>query len=286
MNCSNTYFQSLVAAILLVITMTAQATEIGAGRIYLGPSSVESSIYGISIQIPKGFRGALMGEIFVIESVQNPQGSIYITAMPASLADVQQTMASGFSLGQGIYLAPLSQPLIKGNEVSGNFRVQGADSASQAFVVAKVTASGNAIAFIGVYKSQVTNNFKTIVKTIADSTRASKPKSSGFWGQALAGRKLIYLYNGRGANYQERKEIVLCANGSFYQSGSSSGSSGSAISLGRSSADGRWLANGSQTSGTLYLQFSNGEESEYELNLQGESLYMNGSKYFYESTNC
>lgn len=267
-------------------TFSVYAVEIEEGRLYNGPVKVESSLYGLSINIPSGYRGALAGESFVIEPAQNPQGSIYVIAMPMSLAEVQQTMASGFPLGSGVYLVPTSQPHTAGQTVSASYNAQGAGQGNKAYVVTQVTGNGNGIAFIAVYKRDAAKQFKSVLGKISGSTRASQPRSSGFWGQALSGRKLIYMYNGWGTNYSERKEIVLCGNGSFYQSGSSSSASGSAMSLGRSNADGHWIASGSQSGGVLRLQFNNGNEAEYKLSMKGESLYLNGTKYFYESGGC
>lgn len=282
LNIIKTFFVVYTLSLSTIVT----ATEIEAGKLYKGPTRVSSSIFGLSINIPKAYQGALMGEAFVIEPVKNPQGSIYILAMPMSLQEAQQTMASGFPLGQNIYLSPVSRPRIHGKKITANYRVQGGDRNTKAYVITELTSNGNGIAFIALYKSQAANQFKKIVNKISNSTQSSKPKSSGFWGKALSGRKLIYMYNGRGTSYQERKEMVLCSNGQFYQSNNSSGSSGDAISIGRSGADGRWIANGNRSSGMLYLQFSNGNVAEYELRLNGESLFLNGTKYFYKSAGC
>lgn len=125
---------------------------------------------------------------------------------------------------------------------------------------------------------------------IAASIRFARPQVSPAAGQArarLSGKHLIYLYTASG--YSERKEIILCASGTFYQSTNQSGLSsggGSVASLaGSGAASGQWTI--SPDGGRLIMRFQNGGTSEYQISARESSgeIGLNGQRFFIKDQN-
>lgn len=123
---------------------------------------------------------------------------------------------------------------------------------------------------------------------IANSVEFFRPKISVVAGKVrslLAGKKLLYLYTGNG--YSERKDIVLCSNGVFYQSldmgGFSAGNVDGPSFAATGGKRGRWSvsADGSK----LVMVFDASGTIQYALSARQASneIGMNGQRWFVQS---
>jgi len=105
--------------------------------------------------------------------------------------------------------------------------------------------------------------------------------------QGLTGKQLTYLYTGSG--YSERKDIVLCSNGTFYQStgmgGFSPGNSDGGSFAARGGHAGSWSI--APNGGSLLLRFNSGGTTSYTLSARQASneVGLNGQRFFIQSQN-
>ena len=103
----------------------------------------------------------------------------------------------------------------------------------------------------------------------------------------LGGEKLLYMYTGNG--YSERKDIVLCSSGTFYQTTGMGGFTTNNVDGPSFAATGgkrgTWAI--SPTGSKLMMSFQNGGIVEYTLSARraGNEIGMNGQRYFVQEQN-
>jgi hypothetical protein len=125
---------------------------------------------------------------------------------------------------------------------------------------------------------------------IANTIEFFQPKVSAVAEKVrslLAGKKLLYLYTGNG--YSERKDVVLCSKGVFYQSldmgGFSSGNVDGPSFAATGGKRGRWSisADGSK----LVMAFDTAGTAQYTLSARQASneIGLNGQRWFVQSQN-
>jgi hypothetical protein len=126
---------------------------------------------------------------------------------------------------------------------------------------------------------------------IAQTVRFFKPQESDVatqWQKALSGKHLLYLYTASG--YTERKDIYLCASGTFYQGSDAGGfnpnDSGDGSFGARSSKSGTWKV-AARGGLKLILQFQNGATAEYAITRRqaGNEVGLNGQRFFVQAHN-
>ncbi|MFN8608137.1 MAG: hypothetical protein U0931_11440 [Vulcanimicrobiota bacterium] len=112
---------------------------------------------------------------------------------------------------------------------------------------------------------------------MAHNLQFSQPKPDQLWSSALAGKHLVYLYNGNG--YSERKDLYLAGNGQFAQRNDASSASINGSGWLAGGGDGRWQV---LSGGLLVLQFNNGQTGSYSLSPgdAGNEVLLNGKRYF------
>lgn len=143
-------------------------------------------------------------------------------------------------------------------------------------------------------KHSYTNEYTTLLKSVANSVQFSKPQTSGIaeqWKQKIRGKRLDYYYTGNGL--ADHYIIHVCSNGSFVYKNDNSYSSNNAYSdfsyAGAGKDAGTWqvLPRGAQA--VLVLRFSDGRVWEYPLSpgKASNEILLNGKRYFVQAgTQC
>lgn len=125
---------------------------------------------------------------------------------------------------------------------------------------------------------------------IANSVKFEAPKQSDVAAKVkslLSGKLLTYLYTGNG--YSERKDILLCTSGTFYQStdmgGFSTGDVDGPSFAALGAKSGTWSI--SSDGGRLVLRFQNAGITEYKLSARQASneIGMNNQRFFVQAQN-
>lgn len=152
------------------------------------------------------------------------------------------------------------------------------------------TNPGGAVV-IAFSESANADNALQTAAAITESLTFTKPKTSPISGQVrnlLAGKHLLYLYTASG--YSERKDIILCGSGTFYQSLNMGGFSPNDVNGGsfgaRGGKSGTWSI--SPTGQKLVLRFASGGVAEFQLSARQASneIGMNGQRWFVQTQNA
>jgi len=98
------------------------------------------------------------------------------------------------------------------------------------------------------------------------------------WEPFLRGLYLARYYTRTG--YTESTELWLCSNGVFYYNSQGGGFGGGASGAAQSTGGGQWSATGAGKTGTLLLQWSNGERSSLALEYDYENnrVFVDGDR--------
>jgi len=238
---------------------------------------------GYSFAAVKGWTNTASGDGFVIV---NPAKTIVIAVKGHSYKDFASFAADANLERDGLELVGKPQEVRGGQIFRTVKRSPQGTAVIDTAVVFKSSGGGVVVAAITDEANAVTG-FNTAV-AIANSIEFFQPKVSATAEKVrsvLAGKRLLYLYTGNG--YSERKDVVLCSNGVFYQSldmggfsaGNVDGPSFAAIGGKR----GRWSvsADGSK----LLMAFDTVGTVQYTLSARQASneIGMNGQRWFVQS---
>ena len=240
---------------------------------------------GYSFAAVNGWTNTNSGDGFALV---NPAKTIVIAVKAHTYKDFASFAAEANLESDGLEL--IGQPQrVKGGQI---FRAVKRSGQGMAVIDTAVVFSGNGGGVVVVSITDQTNSvtgFNTAT-AIANSILFFQPKVSAASEKVralLAGKRLIYLYTGSG--YSERKDIILCSNGSFYQSTDMGGFStndvdGPSFSA-RGGKRGRWSM--SSTGGKLVLSFEGANAVEYTLSARqaGNEIGMNGKRWFVQTQN-
>jgi hypothetical protein len=169
---------------------------------------------GYSFTMVNGWTNTSSGEGFALV---NPAKTIVIAVKAHTYKDFASFAAEANLDRDGLELIGKPQQ-VKSGQI---FRTVKRSGQGTAVIDTAVVFSGNGSGVVVVSITDQANEvtgFNT-VSAIANSISFFQPKVSAVAQRVralLAGKRLIYLYSGSG--YSERKDIILCSNGAFYQS--------------------------------------------------------------------
>lgn len=249
-----------------------------------GQAKLSSETEGYSFTVPREWQSEASAEGFALA---NSAKTIVIAVKGHSYANFQAFAAEANLERDGLTL--VGEP--KAFEGGNYFRTTKGKLLIDTFVVFSTTTSGGAVV-IAFSESANADAALRSAAEVTESLTFSKPKTSPISGQVrklLSGKHMLYLYTASG--YSERKDIVLCSNGTFYQSLNMGGFSPNDVggpSFGaRGGKTGSWSI--SPTGQKLVLRFASGGTTEYQLSARQASneIGMNGQRWFVKSqTGC
>ena len=238
---------------------------------------------GYSFATVKGWSNAASGDGFAIV---NPAKTIVIAVKAHGYRDFAGFAADANLERDGLEVVGKPQE-IKGGQI---FRTVKRSSKGMAVIDTAVVFSPNGG---GVMVASITDEANAttgfnMAAAIANSIQFFQPKVSATAEKVrsvLAGQRLLYLFTGSG--YSERKDIVLCSNGVFYQStdmgGFTPGNVDGPSFAATGGKRGRWSvsANGSK----LVMEFDTAGTVEYALSARQASneIGMNGQRWFVQA---
>ncbi len=272
-------------AMLLVCHPSTAAAQIEPGRIYSGGEQIGDPSIGLTLTLPMGWRGSLSpdGEAFVLESDVGG-GYMVVVGDETTEAEARQQLAEPLDLGGGVLLTP-SGPVqeVATGHLTADYRVTGTPSEFVGAADVRLTQSGLGVAFILVSPPSAADEHLESMREFAFSLGVTEPAvqaagGNDEWEPFLRGLYMARFYTRTG--YTESTELWLCDNGQFYFNSQAGGFGGGASGAAQGLGDGRWSATGAGKTGTLVLDWSNGERSSWDLEYDYElnRLFVNGER--------
>jgi hypothetical protein len=286
--------KSMVLALVatLVVACTAglvvasdAAAQIEPGRVYSGGEQISEPAAGLRLTIPVGWRGQLLpgGEAFQLQS-DDEASFILVLAEAMTEADARAQMAAPVDMGNGVVLNPVGEvQTIGAGHLSAPYSVSGVPSELMATADLRLTQTGLGVAFVLVTPPASHAAGLEAMRELALSLGVEEAQAQGTgsgdeWEPYLRGRYLARYFTRTG--YTESTEIWLCSDGSFSYDSQGGGFGGGASGAAQATGGGRWSAAGAGRTGTLILQWGNGEQSTWSLEYDYEQdrLYVNGER--------
>ena len=249
------------------------------------PERLGSEAEGYSFAVPKGFTGQASGEGFALV---NASKTVLIAVKSHGYRDFNAFAADANLQRDGLELVGEPQAIKGGHTFRTTKRTD------QGLIVMDTSVifmpAGGGVAVVAV--SDQTNaeaSFKIGIE-LAQSVRFEQPKPSAADDRVrrmLAGKNLVYLFTGNG--YSERKDILLCSSGRFYQSTDMGGFETIDVDgpsfAATGTNNGTWSITGGGT--RLVLRFAGGSVTAYTLIARQASneIGMNGQRFFVKSQN-
>ncbi len=268
--------------------------DVQPGVQYVGETTLSFPDYGISLLLPEGWAAVLPPQSeFLVISGQQYEAFILTGIQEATIPEARQVMSEPMDVGDGVVFRPDGEVLVDGNVLTGDYSVSGARNPLVGHVMTIVDDNGQAGIFIAGTVPDNLERLKSVVAEISASISVSEPRAtsagsssgrSGPWAEELIDRKLSYFYTRTG--YTEERYIWLCSSGRFYYSSQSGGFGGGASGAFASENAGSWGVSGAFNSGALALNYNDGSTATYELTHEGTNLFLDGKRYFRETTNC
>ncbi|MEO5858083.1 MAG: hypothetical protein ABIR33_03950 [Pyrinomonadaceae bacterium] len=247
------------------------------------PQRLTSDGDGYSFAAVKGWTNTASGEGFAIV---NPAKTIVIAVKAHSYKDFTAFVADANLERDGLELVGKPQEVRGGHIFRTVKRSPQGIAVVDTAVVFSADSRGVVVVSIADEANAVTG-FNTAA-AIANSIEFFQPKVSAVAEKVrslLAGKRLLYLFTGNG--YSERKDVVLCSNGVFYQAldmgGSSAGDVDGPSFAATGGKRGRWSisSNGSK----LMMAFDTAGTVQYALSARQASneIGMNGQRWFVQN---
>ncbi|MBX3290832.1 MAG: hypothetical protein KF855_16065 [Acidobacteria bacterium] len=272
--CRNKIFFSVLISLMLCLFSFGQTTA----------KRVKSEIEGYSFLQPNGWTSNQTAEGF---SFVDQAQLIVIIVKSHNYRDHQAFWADANLEADGLELVGEQQNITGGKIFRTIKRTpQGVGYIDTAVVYRSDGRGGVAVVAI-TDQANSEKGFNTAL-AIANSMEFAAPKASAVAEQvrqALAGKQLTYLYTASG--FSERKDIMLCRDGVFYQStdmgGFSPGNSNDGSFAATGNKTGKWLIGADGK--TLTLRFNNGAVSSFTVSARQASneVGLDGQRYFVRS---
>ncbi len=247
------------------------------------PERLSSDGDGYSFAAVKGWSNAASGDGFAIV---NPARTIVIAVRAHGYKDFAAFAADANLERDGLELVGKPQE-VRGGQI---FRTVKRSSQGMAVIDTAVVFSASGVGVMVVSITDEANagtGFNTAV-AIANSIQFFQPKVSATAEKVrsvLAGKRLLYLFTGSG--YSERKDILLCSNGVFYQAtdmgGFTPGNVDGPSFAATGGKRGRWSVSANGT--TLVMAFDTAGTVQYALSARQASneIGMNGQRWFVQN---
>lgn len=287
-------------AILLMLALPLQASELEPGREYAGGTRVESAADGVSFAIPGEWLGGLPrgAAAFVLGSHTHPGVGMIIMRARTSWAEIESFLNQPQDLGDGVVLSPSSP----GRRTERGYEISLTDGVHAGHAIGRMGEQGNGvIVFFGGPASELAR-YEALAAETSASVAFAAPSTSGAaqqWHAYLAGMKLerrsSYYSGGVDGSYvggSSSETLHLCSDGSFaYLSSSDVAADAGGGTSGYAGGDGvtlgLWSVEVMGDRSLLTLRASDGDVSQHELQVHGEAVYVDGERaYRVQSDRC
>jgi hypothetical protein len=273
-----------IGALAVLGVASLASAQIEPGRIYAGGEQLSDPELGLRLTIPAGWRGGLSPDGESLQLRSDAGGSFMVVlADEMTEADARARMAEPVDLGDGVVLTPRAEVrTIASGHLSAPYSVSGTQVELASVVDVRLTPAGLGVAFILLAPPGAIEAEQEALRELALSLGVKEPAvqagGNDEWQPYLRGKYLARFYTATG--YTESTELWLCSDGSFQYDSQGGGFGGGASGAAQSTGGGRWSATGAGKTGTLVLQWGNGERSTLSLEYDYEAnrLYVNGER--------
>ena len=242
---------------------------------------------GYGFAVPAGFAGQASGEGFALV---NDAKTIVVLVRSHAYRDFAAFIADANLERDGLEMAGKPQAITGGTTFRTVKRTRHGLAVIDTSVVFG-TAGGGVVVVAMSDEANGNASFSKGIE-IAQSVRFEAPKPEAGDERVrrlLAGKNLLYLYTGNG--YSERKDILLCSTGRFYQSTGMGGFTTNDVDGPSFAATGGKTGTWAIAAGgkRLVLRFAAGGVTNYNISARQASneIGLNGQRFFVQSqTRC
>lgn len=269
----------------LALVATPVTAQIQPGRVYSGGERISDPSSGLHLTLPQGWRGQLSpdGSAFMLQS-ESGGGYMFVTADQMTEAQARAEMSQPVDLGNGVRLMPAGEiQQVATSHLSARYTVRGAPGEMLATADVRLTRDGLGVAFIVLSPPQSADAHREAMREFAFSLGMTEPQAQSAggadeWEPYLRGRYLARYFTRTG--YTESTELWLCSDHTFYYNSQGGGFGGGASGAAQATGGGRWSATGAGRTGTLQLQWGNGETSSWSLeyDYENDRVFVNGQR--------
>jgi hypothetical protein len=240
---------------------------------------------GYSFVPPKDWKSESGAEGFVLA---NAAKTIVVAVKAHSYANFQTFMAGANLERDGLTLAAEPSEIMGGHIFRAVRRTPQGTAVIDTCVL--ISPYGGGIAIVAITDDKNAETSWQTALDIAGSVRFVKPEAGAAATKTqsiLSGKHLLYLYTASG--YSERKDLILCSSGTFYQTTDMGGFTTNDIDgpsfSARGGKSGVWSIGPNATK--LILRFQNGGTVEYQLSRRQASneIGLNGKRFFVKGQN-
>lgn len=268
------------------MTSTAQTyQELQQGVAYESLSKIQVSSVGIKLRVPDGWSGALpQGSDYFVMDNNDVAASCFLLVDQWDESQVRLLMSQYIPLDEFSGLNPTGELSENDGLLICDYTVASQSINSNAFVVGKIGDHGFSVAVVLLAASELIDTLKKSMIDLMNSVEFSPPATTpanpagaeiSDWEAYMKGRYIVYMKTESG--YSEEEKIWLCSDGSFARYHSDSYLSGGFSYAGQvPERYGKWGVSGN----TLELNFEDGTQGTYSLEIYEDSLYLNGRKWF------
>jgi hypothetical protein len=280
-----------LAPLLLILAIDVIAQEPLTGEIVY-------EHLGVTLTVPEGWV-AQEGDGVIFMGNEKVSGLILMTVHEShDMEQMKVNLQAGFS-EDGMELFANGTPKeLRAGAASMEYTGQIEGKPAKGIGMALLNPYGNGVAIVALALEEVWDPaLPGAAMKLMESIRFNKVEYEGpsvdQWKKHLTNVRLTRIESysspaagdaGAGGGYSSRQQIDLCGD-KFHITGNSSvyvdGGGNSGHSGGNLSSDGTWsVLESPNGKPVLQLSHSNGERTEYELDMQDSKMYMNGQRWF------
>jgi hypothetical protein len=265
-------------------------TEVEVGKVYEGPKTLKVSMYGVSFELPKGFRTGIApgSPAFEIQSIERPGVGVIVMKRQNTPAELRAEMQRPQDMGGGVVLQPEGTI----TETDGRLETWYGDAQYLAKCVALISEHGNGVAFLFGAARGEREWIGQTTNLLADGVTlgvAQESKDEQEWRRMLSGQKLTFMRSsfdrdpmGGSTGSSTRIEISLFPDGSFhyYFHDTFTITTPGGDARGNTPVEdrGRWRIEA--VGAALQLVLQGNEERRYALSLSNNRVYLDNRQYF------
>jgi hypothetical protein len=277
--------------LVMIIVTTAMLSVDGRSQEQVTGKITEPYL-GISFTVPDLWT-AYKTEIGYLMVSESEKGFVLVMQHSYnSIQELRNAAMEGIADESGTNLQPEGNPEQYG-ETGLSIKLTGYVEWQQAkaYALALLSPHGGGITILTAVEPQTfSQKYIELVQTIAQGVEFSKPETPPVvdqWKNALTGMRLTYMHtysSGTSGGFSDKIVIDLCPNGTFSYSSSHNLSvdTGGAFgySHGKDGGAGTWDIINVSGHPALQLSFHDGSVKQHMISLQGDSFYLDNTRYF------
>ncbi|MBX2968134.1 MAG: hypothetical protein KF803_02080 [Cyclobacteriaceae bacterium] len=289
--------QNILLTLLCISIVSGAQTELSENVQYEGNTRLKISSLGISFTIPSGWMGGVpQGSSVMVLAEASNEITLIVTASEMDEQSVFGELQKQIPIDGGISISPIGLVKKEGKRWWGNYRVDGVAQEMKGYVEARLGDHGIGVGCIVVALPSALERGKqgasqllkslTFTKPVTPTTNTTAAGITQPWSEYLRRKSLKFYYTQ--GDFSDSDFITLCSDGSYARKKRTYSGGVTGTGSLNSTDYGRWQAQGQGDSGTLILISQDGSRAELRIQYgqgnKGTGIYLNGSRYYAETT--